>query len=187
MIIVGCRLKGRPNNLQCFDFCRPKKGCRSEIPNSKKMIKGQENHFADWIISFGLKGGALYICSEVCFPAHSFARVWRQTSQDSMRWLQSVTHIQNSWEASRQIRGALREEAVMTEGPICFLQKVWCSQRHFVHTESNPINKKIAKCERQLANKRRKCCQKSQDVEFAKRQMAPTAETGVWKSLGLRQ
>lgn len=77
MIIVGCRLKGRPNNLQCFDFCRPKKGCRSEIPNSKKMIKGQENHFADWIISFGLKGGALYICSEVCFPAHSFARVWR--------------------------------------------------------------------------------------------------------------
>jgi len=41
------------------------------------MIKGQENHFADWIVSFGLKGGALYIRSEVCFPAHSFARVWR--------------------------------------------------------------------------------------------------------------
>lgn len=43
MIIVGCwRLKGRPNNLQCFDFCRQKKGFRSEIPSLKKWSKGRK-------------------------------------------------------------------------------------------------------------------------------------------------
>lgn len=52
----------RPTTCSVSTFAGKKKGFPfRNPPNLKKMIKGQENHFADWIVSFGLKGGALYI------------------------------------------------------------------------------------------------------------------------------
>ena len=80
MTIVGCRLTVGPTTCSVSTFAGKKGVSVRKSLTQRKMIKGQENHSADWNIFLGLKGGALYIRSEVCFPAHSFARVWRQTS-----------------------------------------------------------------------------------------------------------